>query len=70
MGSTRRRSADPTRASGFASPAQGICSPGYFASALVFSERHPHPHPFATHPAVGGEGCGIRTIQSCLAIRT
>lgn len=66
MGSTRRRPPDPPRASGFVCPAQATCSPWYLASALVFSERHLRPHPFATHPAVGGEGYGIRTIQELL----
>ena len=66
MGSTRRRSPDPIRASGFACPAQPTCPPPHLASAVVFSSRHPRPHSFAPHPAKGGDGYAIRTIQELL----
>jgi len=66
MGSTRRRSPDPTRTSGSACPAQPTCPPLYLASAVVFSSRHPRPHSFAPHPAVRGDGYAIRTIQELL----
>jgi len=54
MGSTRRRSPDSIRASGFACPAQPTCPPPHLASAVVFSSRHTHPHSFAPHPTIGG----------------
>ncbi len=66
MGPTRDGSPDPTRASGSACPPQATRSPWYLASAVVFSERHPRPHSFTTHPAVGAEGYDIRTIQEVL----
>jgi len=56
MGSTGGRSPDPTPASGSACLAQSTCPPWHLTSAVVFSERHPRPHAFATHPAVGGDG--------------
>lgn len=66
MGSTRRRSPDPIRASDFACPAQPTCPPPHLASAVVFSSRHPHPHSFAPHPAIGGDGYAIRAIRELL----
>lgn len=66
MGSTRRCSPDPIRASGFACPAQTTWSPWYLASAVVFSSRHPHPHSFAPHPAMSGDGYALHTIQELL----
>ncbi len=69
MGSTRRRPPDPTRASGSAGPAQATCPPPHLASAVVFSSHHPRPHSFAPHPAMGGHGYAIRTIQELLGHR-
>ena len=56
MGSTGNRSPDPTPAGGSACLAQSTCPPWHLTSAVVFSERHPRSHAFATHSAVGGEG--------------
>ena len=56
MGSTGDRSPDPTPACGSACLAQSTSPPWHLTSAVVFSERHPRPHAFATHPAVGGDG--------------
>lgn len=56
MGSTGDRSPDPTRVSGSACLPQSTCPPWHLTFTIVFSERHPRPHAFATHPAVGGDG--------------
>ena len=66
MRSTRGRSPEPTRATGLACPAQATRPPLNLASAVLFYNRHPHFHSFATHPAVGGAGYDIRTIQELL----
>ena len=56
MGSTGDRPPDPTPASGSACLAQSTFPSWHLTSAFVFTERHPRPHTFATHPAVGGDG--------------
>jgi hypothetical protein len=69
MGSARESAPDPIRINGFACPVQPPCPPPHLASAVVFSSRHPHPHSFAPHPAMGGDGCAVRTIQELLGHR-
>ena len=54
MGSTGDCSPGSTLPSSSVCLAPSTCPSWHLTSAILFSERHPRPHTFAMHPAVGG----------------
>ncbi len=63
MGSTWGCSPNSTQASGSACQAQFVPLPVDLAFSVVLSCCHPIRHSFAMHPALGGYGYAIRTLQ-------